>query len=85
MLRNHGPVVMGRTIPEMFVQMWALQRACEIQVAAGAAGTPVELSAEVIAVHQRDLAGVQLPVGPGVPDFQAMVRLIDRVDRSWRD
>jgi len=45
----------------------------------------VELSAEVIAVHQRDLAGVHLPVGPGVPDFQAMVRLIDRVDRRWRD
>ena len=85
MLRNHGTLVMAQSLPEAFLKHWLLQRACEIQVAAGAAGTPVELSAEVIAVHQRDLAGVQLPVGPGVPDFQAMVRLIDRVDRSWRD
>jgi hypothetical protein len=36
-------------------------------------------------VHQRDLAGMQLPVGPGVPDFQAMLRVIDRIDSSWRD
>lgn len=85
MLRNHGTLVMAQSLPEAFLKHWMLQRACEIQVAAGAAGTPVELSADVIAVHQRDLAGVQLPVGPGVPDFQAMVRLIDRVDRSWRD
>ena len=85
LLRNHGTLVMAQSLPEAFLKHWLLQRACEIQVAAGAAGTPVELSAEVIAVHQRDLAGVQLPVGPGVPDFQAMVRLIDRVDRSWRD
>lgn len=85
MLRNHGTLVMAQSLPEAFLKHWLLQRACEIQVAAGAAGTPVELSAEVIAVHQRDLAGVQLPVGPSVPDFQAMVRLIDRVDGSWRD
>ena len=53
-------------------------------MAAGAAGTPVDIPPEVIAVHQRDLAGVQLPVGPGVPDFQAMVRVIDRIDPSWQ-
>jgi ribulose-5-phosphate 4-epimerase/fuculose-1-phosphate aldolase len=85
MLRNHGTLVMAKSLPEAFLMQWMLQRACEIQVAACAAGTPVEIPADVIAVHQRDLAGVQLPVGVGVPDFQAMVRLIDRTDRSWRD
>ncbi|ATI81766.1 class II aldolase/adducin family protein [Sphingobium yanoikuyae] len=85
MLRNHGTLVMAKSLPEAFLMQWMLQRACEIQVAACAAGTPVEIPADVIAVHQRDLAGVQLPVGVGVPDFQAMVRLIDRTDKSWRD
>ena len=33
MLRNHGPVVLAPTLPLMFLQMWALQRACEIQLA----------------------------------------------------
>jgi ribulose-5-phosphate 4-epimerase/fuculose-1-phosphate aldolase len=85
MLRNHGTLVMGRTLPETFLTQWLLQRACEIQVATGAAGTPIDIPPEVIAVHQRDLSGVQLPVGPGVPDFAAMVRLIDRKDPGWRE
>lgn len=85
MLRNHGTLVMASTLPEAFLKHWSLQRACEIQVAAGAAGTPMEIAPEVIAVHQRDLSGIQLPVGPGVPDFQAMVRVIDRIDKSWRE
>jgi hypothetical protein len=72
-------------LPETFLTQWLLQRACEIQVATGAAGTPIDIPPEVIAVHQRDLSGVQLPVGPGVPDFAAMVRLIDRKDPGWRE
>lgn len=85
MLRNHGTLVMAPSLPEAFLTHWMLQRACEIQVAAGAAGTPIDIPPEVIAVHQRDLSGVQLPTGPGVPDFAAMVRVIDRIDASWRD
>ncbi len=85
MLRNHGPVVMGRTLPEMFVSAWALQRACEIQLATHAMGTPLMISDDVVAVHQRDLGQVQLPGGPGAPDFAAWTRKIDRIDSSWRD
>lgn len=84
LLRNHGTLVMASTLEEAFLKQWLLQRACEIQLAAGAAGTPVTIPDAVIAVHQRDLSGVQLPVGPGVPDFQSLVRRIDRIDSSWR-
>lgn len=84
MLRNHGTLVMADTLPKAFLLHWMLQRACEIQVATGAAGTPLDIPEDVIAVHQRDISGVQLPVGPGVPDFQAMVRVIDRIDPSWK-
>ncbi len=85
MLRNHGPVILGRSLPEIFIQHWALQRACEIQLATMAAGKPLLISDEVVAVHQRDLHQVQLPGGPGRADFDAWVRKIDTVDRSWRD
>lgn len=85
MLRNHGTLVMAPTLPWAFLKHWSLQRACEVQVAACAAGTPAIIPPEVIAVHQRDLAGMQLPAGPGVPDFQAMLREIDRIDSSWQD
>ena len=85
MLRNHGPVVMGRTIPEMFVQAWALQRACEIQIAVLSQGDPIDVPQEVVDVHQRDLGMVSLPGGPGYADFEAWKRKVDRIDRSWRD
>lgn len=85
MLKNHGPVVMGRTLPEAFLKYWSLQRACEIQVKTAAMGTPIEVPAEVIAVHQRDISKVQIPGGAGAPDFAALVRKLDRIDTSWRN
>ena len=85
MLKNHGPVILGRTVPEVFLMHWSLQRACEIQLATMAAGKPLVVPDEVIAVHQRDLRQIALPGGPGGADFAAWVRKLDRADRSWRD
>jgi len=36
-LRNHGLLTVGRTIPEAFIRFWRLNRACEVQLAAQAA------------------------------------------------
>lgn len=85
LLRNHGIVAMGRTLPEAFIKHWSLQRACEIQLATLSMGKPLTVPPEVVAVHQRDLHMAQVPGGPGAADFAAMVRLVDRVDTSWRD
>jgi ribulose-5-phosphate 4-epimerase/fuculose-1-phosphate aldolase len=85
MLRNHGPVVMGRTLPEMFLIYYMLQRACEVQVKTSAAGTPIHVSPEVIAAHQRDRDSVALPGGFGKADFDAWVRKMDRIDTGWRE
>ncbi len=84
-LRNHGILVMGRTLPEAFIKHWALQRACEIQLATLSMGKPLHVPGEVVSVHQRDLSKVQIPGGQGAADFAAMVRLVDRIDTSWRD
>jgi ribulose-5-phosphate 4-epimerase/fuculose-1-phosphate aldolase len=85
LLKNHGPVVMGKSLPEAFLKYWALQRACEIQLATMSMGSAIEVPAEVIAVHQRDLHMTQIPGGPGKAEFDAMVRKVDRIDTSWRD
>lgn len=84
MLKNHGPVVLGRTLPEAFLQYWGLQRACEIQMATLAMGKPVAVPQEVINVHQRDMVQIQSPGGIGSAEFAAMVRLADRIDTGWR-
>jgi len=85
MLRNHGPVVLGKTIAEMFFTQWALQRACEVQVMSAAMGKPILVPDDVIAIHQRDMSQVQIPGGPGAADFAAWLRKVDKIDRSWRD
>jgi len=85
LLKNHGILVMGRTLPEAFLKHWSLQRACEIQLATLSMGQPVHVPQEVVNVHQRDLSKVSIPGGVGKADFDAMVRLVDRTDRSWRD
>lgn len=84
MLRNHGPVVLGRTLPEMFFLYYMLQRACEIQVKTASLGAPIIVPDEVIGVHQRD-RDKQLTDDFGKLDFAAWTRFIDRIDPSWRD
>lgn len=86
MLKNHGPVILGSSLPEIFVMHWSLQRACEVHLAAMAAGKPILVSEQVIEVHQRDLHESQVPgTTPGQADFDAWLRRIDKIDRSWRD
>ncbi len=74
-LRNHGVAVCERDIPRAFFLLWTVQRAAEIQSAAGAiAGEDVQLTDEV---RQRcaDLTG-QLIRNDGfaVLFFDALVR-----------
>jgi ribulose-5-phosphate 4-epimerase/fuculose-1-phosphate aldolase len=85
LLKNHGILVMGRTVPEAFLKHWSLQRACEIQLATMQAGKPLVIPPDVLAVHQRDLSKVQIPGGAGKADFDAMVRRVDKIDPSWRE
>jgi len=85
MLRNHGPVVMGKSLPDAFIKYWALQRAREHQMATMQMGKPIPVSNDVIAVHQRDLYMATPPGGSGRVEFDAMVRKVDQIDKSWRD
>ena len=86
LLKNHGPVVMAKTLHAAFVKYWVLQRACEHQMETLKMGTPIVVAPEVIAVHQRDQYLQQTSgIEPGQMEFDAMVRKIDMIDTSWRD
>jgi ribulose-5-phosphate 4-epimerase/fuculose-1-phosphate aldolase len=48
-LRNHGLLALGPTLPTAFNRLWVLQRACEIQLAAdGAAGPNRAIPADIL-------------------------------------
>lgn len=85
-LRNHGLLVGGRSIPEAFQTMWGLQRACEVQVATDATGKPsIPINDEVLAKTQQ-LLNLQAMGGPsGGLEFDALTRLVAKIDPSFKD
>jgi len=84
-LRNHGLLAWGRTLPTAFYTLWILQRACEVQCAGAALGPRLEIPQEVQRRCARDARHVATGDDIGRDAFEAMVRLVDRIDPSWRD
>ena len=87
-LRNHGLLAWGKTLPQAFAVLWTLQRACDIQLATfsmemmGRMAIPI--STEVAERCTRD--ALQYPdKGGGEDVFNAMVRQVDRIDTSYRE
>jgi len=83
-LRNHGLLTMGRTVPEAFELMFFLERACQIQIAALAGGSKVLVPSDAVcartsAQFRGDSSYVQ------GRDWQALLRLLDRIDSSYKD
>ena len=86
-LRNHGLLAWGKTLPQAFAVLWTLQRACDIQLATfsmgamGGRAIPVSTAVAERCTHDA----LQYPdQGGGEDVFNAMVRLVDRIDSSYR-
>lgn len=84
LLRNHGPVVIGHTLPQAFNLMWLVQRACEIQVASATLGQLRQIPVPVLEGCVRDSLNFNPKYGAGEDSFAAMQRLIDRIDPGYR-
>lgn len=91
-LRNHGLLACGETIAQTFVRMYRLQRICEIQIAALSTGqklvTPPREVCELTARLSDDFLSTEGGKGysrKANPEFDAMLRMLDRKDSSYRD
>jgi ribulose-5-phosphate 4-epimerase/fuculose-1-phosphate aldolase len=84
LLRNHGPVVIGHTLPQAFSLLWLVQRACEIQVASAPLGKLRQIPVPVLESCVRDSLNFNPKFGAGEDAFAAMQRLIDRIDPGYR-
>src|SRR5690606_10946117 len=82
-LRNHGLLTVGRTIPEAFSLMYNLELSCRIQLAVMAAGRP-SFPPEAV---QRKTAAQWMGDGKplGMREWPALLRLLDKKDPSYRD
>lgn len=84
LLRNHGPVTIGFSLANAFSLMWLLQRACEVQVAAQALGPLRAIPVPVLEGCVRDSLNFNPQFGAGQDAFDALQRLVDRDDPSYR-
>jgi len=85
-LRNHGLLSWGRSLPEALAILWTLQRACEIQMATQAMGEPLPVPEAIAARCTHDSLQFDAQYGGGVGQdlFEALVRQVDRLDSGWR-
>ena len=83
-LRNHGLLSWGRTLPLAFVRLWTLQRACEVQAAQAALGPALPVPEAVAARTVADSFQWDQKFGAGQDVFDALVRRLDRIDGSYR-
>ena len=84
-LRNHGLLTVGESIPEAFLYMYALETACQTQIAAQSGG------GELLHVPDAIVQGIRAQVdlvlkGSGAElAWPGLLRKLDRLDPTYRD
>ena len=84
LLRNHGPVTIGRTLPEALLLMWTVSRACEVQLAMQGKGEATTIPRAVLEKCVADALQFSPAYGAGQDSFAALQRLVDRKDPGYR-
>jgi ribulose-5-phosphate 4-epimerase/fuculose-1-phosphate aldolase len=89
-LRNHGVLTMGRTIPEAFILMYYFEKAARVQLLAqGALASGARLALPPDAVTEKSARQFNDHHGDiraaGSREWPAFIRLLDRIDPSYRD
>jgi ribulose-5-phosphate 4-epimerase/fuculose-1-phosphate aldolase len=83
-LRNHGLLTAGQTIPEAFILMFYLDRACEVQITAQSAGSPLVIPPPSVCEHSAQQQDINM-ANLGQLEWPALIRMLDREDPSYRN
>lgn len=83
LLRNHGLLAWGPSVPEAFLRLWTLQRACDVQITASKAGALHPIRDEVFPQAVREGGPAEKRTCEDV--FAALQRKLDAADPSYRD
>ena len=84
-LRNHGLLVVGPTIPQAFSNIYRAELACKAQIMTMGSGAELVMpSPEVIALTNH-LYRPEVRRPFGVLEWPALLRKLDRVDPTYRD
>lgn len=84
-LRNHGLLTTGATIPDAFLMMYTLETACQIQVMAqSSGGALLQVPAPIVSGIKAQAEQVTKGLG-GALAWPGLLRKLDRRDPSFRD
>jgi ribulose-5-phosphate 4-epimerase/fuculose-1-phosphate aldolase len=84
-LRNHGLLTVGASIPEAFNNIYRLERACQVQVAALSCNVELRLPPDEVVMESYRLYLPTTRRPFGVLEWPALLAKLDRIDPSYRD
>jgi ribulose-5-phosphate 4-epimerase/fuculose-1-phosphate aldolase len=87
MLRNHGLLTVGRSVPDAFLAMYVFETACQIQATAQAGGELIMVSQEVQDLNTKVGSstidkGEQVDMGAFV--WPSLLRKLERLDPGYK-
>ena len=83
-LRNHGLLTVGDSIPECFNNHYRLERACQLQVMTLSCGTEIQLPPdEVVQSTYHSLSKEGGMRRRGMLEWPSLLRKLDRKDPSY--
>lgn len=86
-LKHHGLLTVGRTVAEAWTMIWDLEKACQSQVWAMAGGMDnIDMPSEEVCRHTAEQYARHYSNKPaGEAGWPAQLRMLDRIDPSYRD
>lgn len=85
MLRNHGLLTLGKTIPDAFVAMYLFEAVCTIQVRAQSGGGELHhIDPKIIEGARQQAREVTRGVGAGALAWPGVLRRLDRTMPGYR-
>jgi len=84
-LRNHGLLATGASIPEAFNNIFRLERACQLQVMTLSCNTELSLPQREVVEETNHLFKPGVRRRLGLLEWPALLRKLDALDPSYRD
>jgi len=84
MLRNHGLITIGPTVPDAFLLMYLFEAACMIQVRAQASSDLLMIDQKIVD-GATAMARAAMRGAGGALAWPALLRKLDRIDQSFRE
>ncbi|MGZ5846905.1 MAG: class II aldolase/adducin family protein [Ramlibacter sp.] len=83
MLRNHGLLTVGKSVPEAFLSMYIFESTCKIQIDAQAGGDLVQVNPAILQGMAQVMKTATAGQGANIA-WPALLRKLDREDASYK-